>query len=56
MERHQGVPEPYIILDEIVGDAIYDPPNVAGDQAKDRAPQNSPPPNGDGQNERPGSK
>ena len=56
MERRPGVPEPYIILDEIACDAIYDPPNGADDQAKNRAPQNSPPAKSEGQNERPGPK
>jgi len=26
MEGHQGVPEPYIVLEECVGEAIYDSP------------------------------
>jgi hypothetical protein len=44
MERHQGVPEPYIILDELVCDAIYDFSDGGDDTTQDRAPQMPPPP------------
>jgi len=47
MERHQGVPEPYIILDELVCDAIYDSTDAADDSIQDRAPRKLPPANDD---------
>jgi hypothetical protein len=43
MGGHRGVPEPYIILEECVGEAIYDSPED-GDKTKGESPRTSPPP------------
>ena len=42
MGGHRGVPEPYIILEECVGEAIYDSPED-GDGPKGESPIKSPP-------------
>jgi hypothetical protein len=41
MEGHQGMPEPYIILEESVAEAIYDSPE-GGDNATGQSPEISP--------------
>ena len=38
MGGHRGVPEPYIILEECVGEAIYDAPED-GDNAMGQSPE-----------------
>jgi hypothetical protein len=42
MGGHRGVPEPYIILEECVGEAIYDSPEDE-DKDKGASPKSSPP-------------
>jgi hypothetical protein len=56
MGGHRGVPEPYIILEECVGEAIYDSPED-GENAKGQSPElPTPPPKDARQDKKPGSK